>query len=225
MMGKRLSVWLLWGWAALLAGDITGTVKVVDRKGDGLDLSENPVIVYLDGYRREVPPELKNRNFQMDTQKKQFLPRAMVIPVGATITFTNFDPIIHNVFSVSGKNRFDGGTFKKGEVTRKTFEFPGLVRVYCNVHHQMNAVILICDNPFFTYADKDGRYTLKNVPKGRYKLTGLHRVAGTVTIPVEVEGQGTTTQADLEVELKTKKLKRHLNKLGQPYKRERTKRY
>jgi hypothetical protein len=43
------------------------------------------------------------------SKKKRFDPRLTVVPAGTTVDFPNLDPIFHNVFSVSEKNRFDLG--------------------------------------------------------------------------------------------------------------------
>ena len=71
------------------------------------------------------------------------------------------------MFSVSGENRFDLDLYKRPKSKSWTFQTPGVVRVYCNIHPQMSAVVLVRDNPYFTTAAADGSFTLEGVPAGR----------------------------------------------------------
>ena len=88
----------------------------------------------------------------MTMKGKAFLPRVTVVPVGSTVDFPNEDPIFHNVFSVSGENRFDLDLYKRPKSGSWTFQAPGLVRVYCNIHPQMSGVVLVRDNAYFVHA-------------------------------------------------------------------------
>src|SRR6185503_5717855 len=110
---------------------------------------------------------------------KEFQPRITVVGVGTTVEFPNEDPIFHNAFSVSGENRFDLDLYKRPKTGAFTFQKPGVVRVYCNIHPQMSAVVLVRDNPFFTRAAADGSFAIEGVPAGRYTLTAWHDKAGT----------------------------------------------
>jgi len=209
---------------ATWAGDLTGTVTLLNARGRPTDLGKGQVIVFVDGLQERFSQESIAKAYQMDTLNKQYDPQLMVIPKGATVTFTNFDPILHNIFSVSGKNRFDAGLFRENETTRHTFLFPGLVRIYCNVHHDMNALIYVTDNPYFAFADADGRFRIPGVPAGTITLKALHRVAGETVATVVVDEQGETL-VNLELHAQSKRLKRHLDKEGKPYRKRKDNRY
>ena len=71
---------------------------------------------------------------EMKSEQKRFAPRAIVLRKNGTVQFPNVDAIYHNVFSVSGANRFDLGLYRSGVAKERKFEDPGLVRVYCNIH-------------------------------------------------------------------------------------------
>ena len=73
----------------------------------------------------------------MSTRRKQFVPRVLPITAGSTVRFPNEDPILHNAFSTSPDNKFDTGQYGTGPGSVQTFTKPGLVKVYCNVHHSM----------------------------------------------------------------------------------------
>lgn len=108
-----------------------------------------------------APVEVPQQLFEMRTRGKQFEPQTLAIPVGATVRFPNSDPILHNVFATGGRNGFDLGFYGKGAGRSHTFEHPGLVRVYCNVHHQMVGYILVLDTPHVVRPDAQGRYRLQ----------------------------------------------------------------
>ena len=99
----------------------------------------------------------------MSTRRKQFLPRVLAIGAGESVRFPNEDPILHNVFSQSPDNAFDTGQYGRGEGKTTRFDKPGLVRVYCNVHHSMVGHILVLDTPHFTRPSSDGRFRLTDV--------------------------------------------------------------
>ncbi len=208
--------------SALLAGDIHGEVVVKDRKGKPQNLAKDPVVVFVEGLTAAIPAAATAEQYVMNTVRKQFTPRVMAVPKGATVRFPNSDPIIHNVFSVSGKNRFDAGRYSRGEGAEHTFRYPGVARIYCNVHHHMNAIIYVVDNPFFTTADAGGRFTLTGLPDGEYTIAAFHRLAGKTSRRVLVSGGEVEVQ--LELTIKRRRLKPHRNKEGKPYKR-RSKRY
>ena len=50
------------------------------------------------------------------------------------------------------------------------FAKPGLVNVYCDIHSNMSAYILVFNHPFFALTEPDGRYSIARVPPGTYTL-------------------------------------------------------
>ena len=153
------------------------------------------------------------------TVRKEFVPRVLTVPVGTMVRFPNQDAILHNVFSVSGKNRFDLGLYRRGDGKEHTFEHPGVVRVFCNVHHSMVAYVLVVDTPFFTSPDTAGSFYLGDLPEGPGTLTVWHERAEPFTRRLTLPLDG-----PLEVALAVSKprVPRHTNKFGKPYKRRRS---
>src|SRR5207302_9730738 len=88
-------------------------------------------------------PKTAPVKFQMVTRGKMVIPHVLAIPVGSTVDFPNDDPISHNLFSLSSNNAFDLGLYRRGAGKSQRFDTPGLVNVYCNVHPNMSAVILV----------------------------------------------------------------------------------
>jgi plastocyanin len=152
--------------------------------------------------------------FEITTQRKEFRPRTLVVPVGSTVSFPNQDPILHNVFSVSGANAFDLGLLPKGSGKAATFREPGLVRVFCNVHQAMTAYVLVVDTPHSVSPDATGAFRLTGLPPGPGILSVWHERGEVVTREVTVPAA-----APLIVSLPVSKprVPRHLNKFGKPY--------
>jgi plastocyanin len=131
----------------------------------------------------------------------QFAQSLVIVPRGTTVEFPNDDPDYHNVFSLSRVLRFDLGRYKKSEVPPPavTFPAPGVVRLQCEIHEHMRAVVLVVDSPFCVATDAAGRFTLTGLPPGRYTLraqldektqwaTSITVVAGRTTSATFVDG-------------------------------------
>jgi len=108
--------------------------------------------------------------FRMAQRNKKFEPHLLVIPVGSTVAFPNFDPYFHNVFSLGDTRPFDLGLYQAGKSRSRQFDRPGLSYVFCNIHPQMSAVILTVPSPWYAVSDAAGRFQLRGVPAGDYQL-------------------------------------------------------
>jgi hypothetical protein len=128
-----------------------------------------------------------------------------VLPVlqGTTVEFPNEDDVYHNVFSLSGaagKNGFDLGRYPKGSSKSWTFDRPGTVKVFCHIHSDMTAVVLVLSNPFFTTPDDSHRFTIDDVPEGDYTIVGWHERIRPITHRVHVVA-GQTATVDFNIPL------------------------
>jgi len=164
-------------------------------------------------------PVTEAEEYEIVTVRKEFLPRTLTVPVGSTVRFPNQDVIIHNVFSVSGKNRFDLGLYKRGDGKAATFEQPGVVRVFCNVHHDMVAYILVVDTPHSTSPDFNGNFRLEDLPDGPGTLTVWHERSEPYTRNVTLPLDGPLS---IELSVSKPRVPRHSNKFGKPYARRRS---
>ena len=102
------------------------------------------------------------------------MPRVVSVATGSAVDFPNQDPIYHNVFSVSTTRRFDLGKYPKGQSRSVTFPKAGVVNVYCDIHSDMAAFILVLPNRAFARPRADGSWQLPDVPPGRYTLCWWH---------------------------------------------------
>lgn len=114
-----------------------------------------------------TPPRLSQKD-------QSFVPRVVVVPVGSPVDFPNLDPIYHNVFSLSPVKRFDLGKYPRGQSRRVMFDKPGLVNVYCDIHSDMSAFILVVPNRAFAQPAVEGGFRLPPLPAGRYTVHVWH---------------------------------------------------
>lgn len=205
---------------AAAAGAVELRGRVVLEKGPGdLEQTRGVLVYYLPANDGPRPPiTVPEEPFRIVTVRKEFTPRSLVVPVGATVVFPNQDNILHNVFSLSGANRFDLGLYRRGEGKMATFDAPGVVRIYCNVHHSMVAYVVVVETPFYTIAGADGGFTLSGLPPGRGKLMVWHERSEPREIDLELPR---TDLLDVSLEISKPRIPRHRNKFGKPYSRKR----
>jgi plastocyanin len=122
----------------------------------------------------------------IEQRDRRFSPDLVIIPAGASVAFPNFDPIFHNVFSLSKPKSFDLGNYAKGQTRVVSFPTPGVVAVYCHLHPNMSATIVVAPNRWATHVDGVGNFTLKDVPPGTYTVVAWHKTAGTFLKTVTV---------------------------------------
>jgi plastocyanin len=157
------------------------------------------VVLYLKGV--SVTGPLTLARVQIRQEHESFSPRVVAITRGSTVDFPNFDPYFHNVFSLSGAGTFDLGRYPEGQSRSRQFTRPGIVKVYCHIHSQMSATILVLDHPYFAMAAPDGRFVIPDVPPGEYTLVGWHERVGEQTSRIVVAaGETTTTEVSLPIE-------------------------
>jgi plastocyanin len=123
---------------------------------------------------------------EMEQQNRRFSPDLIVIPAGSPVSFPNFDPIFHNVFSLSKAKSFDLGNYSKGQTRMVTFPKAGIVAVYCHLHPNMAATIVVTPNRWGARADAAGQYVLADVPPGKYTVVAWHKNGGTFRKTIEV---------------------------------------
>jgi len=126
-------------------------------------------------YVEHVRPDAATDSVPSLAQRDQsFAPRVVVVETGGQVAFPNLDPLYHNVFSVSPIRRFDLGKYPRGQSRRVTFPRPGVVNVYCDIHADMSAFVVVLDGAAWTRPDADGRFALGELPPGTHVLHWWH---------------------------------------------------
>ena len=135
----------------------------------GTDKEDAGVIVWAEPVSGKAPFKKPAANPKVVQQNKMFVPHVLAVQTGTTVEFPNLDPLYHNVFSYSRAKRFDLGRYEQGKSKSITFDNPGVVDVFCEIHENMRAYILVLDSPWFTRLDEDGAFSL-DVPAGKYRV-------------------------------------------------------
>jgi plastocyanin len=157
------------------------------------------VVVYLKNVKYTGP--LPTSHAEIRQEHETFLPRVLAITRGSTVDFPNDDPFFHDVFSLSSAATFDLGHYPPGQSRAQKFMKAGLVKLYCHIHSQMSASILVLDHPYFTVPNLDGSFTLPNIPAGHYTIVGWHERIGERAGTVDVEaGRAASVKLSLPVE-------------------------
>ena len=190
---------------------VSGTVSVQTNSP-----AAGAAVVYAQPLDRA--PAAVTGHFTLAQRQKTFQPGILGVPAGSTVDFPNQDAIFHNVFSLSSPSPFDLGLYRAGVSKSRVFREPAVYRVFCNIHPQMSAVIVVSPTPYVTSTDRDGRYTL-TLPPGRYRLTATTGRSTPVTREIVV---GTSAIASDAIVIDERALAEtpHTNKFGKPYPKE-----
>jgi plastocyanin len=153
-----------------------------DSEVDPLAFERSRVVVYLEGrFPQPLPANQLPVNqavAKMEQKNRRFFPEVLVIQAGSQVSFPNLDPVFHNIFSLSAAKTFDLGNYSKGDTRVVTFSEPGIVYVNCHLHSNMAATIVVAPNRWYSMADRDGKFTLRDVPSGKYTIVAWHKAAG-----------------------------------------------
>lgn len=199
MKKTLVSLWLVVAAQTVFAGDITGMVRAQPKAGvennsatggaydskkfkfvPRVDYAQmREFVVFIEGNVGASSAPATNlvtvTTSRVAQKGAQFAPHILPVMAGTTVEWPNNDDIFHNVFSISDAKNFDLDLYKGNPPEKRvTFDQAGKVDVYCSIHANMNCIVLVLENPYFASTDKDGNYTIKNVPAGKYKLKAWH---------------------------------------------------
>jgi plastocyanin len=189
-------------------GSVRGVVEVTRLAG----VPASDVLVYLVGFAEQAAPTA----VEVRQVGKHFIPDLVAVTAGGSVTFPNGDPFLHNVFSPTSQRTVDLGSYKHGDSRSRTFPTSGVVDVYCNIHPEMSATLVVLPNTRFVFADKAGHFQIDHVPAGTWTAFAFsRRAARPVSTKVTVGADGA-----VDIAFKLDEVQReftHKNKYGETY--------
>jgi plastocyanin len=174
---------LLPAWCA----NVGGTVVLVDSRDPEVRRHNDysGVVLWLEpagprtSDRESMAAPARARMLQKD---KHFSPHVLAVQVGAVVDFPNDDLIFHSAFSNYSGEIFDLGLYRPQSSKTVVFKRPGIVRIFCNIHPAMSAVVAVLDTRWFTVTEKSGAWHIRNVPPGEYQFHVYHERASDQTL-------------------------------------------
>ena len=204
------------------AATLSGTVQLKDSREPKVKKNREASGVVLWLTAKETPSvKASPLKAQILQRNKRFEPHVLPIYTGGIVTFPNLDPIFHNAFSNYDGKVFDLGLYPPGQTRSVRFDRPGVVRLFCNIHATMSAIIVVVNTPYFGSSQAGGRWEIKDVPPGDYLLSIFHErstaeVLKALERPVRLPGAGVELSPILISE-SGYETKPHANKHGMPY--------
>jgi len=164
-----------WVTAASLAETsvVTANVTVARANGSPRTDTDNGIVVWLTPIPAQPAPVTRRNDAvrpRIVQKNKRFETRLLAVEVGSTVDFPNKDPFFHNVFSLFDGRKFDLGLYEAGANRSVKFDKAGICYIFCNIHSQMSAVVVVVDTPYFVKMDMPGEFRIEELPYGRYQL-------------------------------------------------------
>ena len=166
--------------------NLRGTAPPVAQSADALNEFDR-MVVLLEGGSPSPKSPVKAI---LDQRNERFEPEIVIVPTGSTVEFPNWDPIFHNVFSLSRTQAFDLGFYPQGQSRTVKFNHPGIVQVYCHIHAGMYAAIIVTSTPWYAQPSADGNFSWNDVPAGHYRFSAWHKIAGLFRTAIDVPESG-----------------------------------
>ena len=131
--------------------------------------------VYVSLHPLDFKPSFeKSSKVNIRQHEKTFIPCVTAVTVGSTVYFLNDDEFFHNVYSLTRGSRFNIGRRPSGNSYPQKIKKKGVIKLSCDIHAEMRAVILSYDTPYFQKLDGNGNFEFKNLPDGRYRIEVYH---------------------------------------------------
>lgn len=145
-------------------------------------------LIYLTPLDKKAVPAAAAKTHSIKMRKKMFSPQILSIVRGDTVIFPNDDPFTHSIYSLS-QGGFDLGSYRKNAGRSQQFNRVGVYKIFCNVHASMSAFILVSPSKWHGISNKQGEFSIPNVPAGRYKIFAWNNL-GELEQEIRVDNSG-----------------------------------
>jgi plastocyanin len=153
---------------------LTGSVNLIRANGSPRTDSDTGIVVWLTPVPKRALPPAADRSAPVRPtivqRNKRFETRLLVVEVGTTVDFPNKDNFFHNVFSLYDGKKFDLGLYEAGKTKHVQFNRAGVCYIFCNIHSQMSAVVVVVESPYFVKLTAPGEFRIPELPLGQYEL-------------------------------------------------------
>lgn len=156
---------------------VKGNIKINGKKPGPNTL------VFLETKSKLRSANQKSQKLTIRQSGLQFNPQHSVIQAGSTVTFSNEDREVHNIFSKSLSNQFNLGAMASGSLKTVKFTQAGPVVLRCNMHKDMIGTLFVVPNGHYTKPDTNGDYQFDNIKSEGY----IMQVWDPMLAPDEVE--------------------------------------
>src|SRR6266852_4419270 len=149
--------------------------KLLVSKGGGV---KNAVVMVLAVSRGKAMPAAA-QNAEIDQKKCEYTPHVQVMAVNTEISLKNSDPVLHNIQFFRGDDSlFNIAQPVQGQVNKHLMDKAGTIYVECAVHGWMQGQVLIVDNPYYAVTDENGKFSITDLPPGKYRVRIWHEYVG-----------------------------------------------
>jgi plastocyanin len=185
-------------------GKDTQVCGTADRESEKLIVNKtgslkNAVVIVEVVKRGKAMPSAA-QNAEIDQNKCEYLPHVQVMAVNTEIALRNSDPILHNIQFFQGDNSlFNIAQPVQGQVNKRKLEKAAAIFVQCAVHGWMQANVIVVDNPYYAVTDENGKFSITDLPPGKYQVKIWHEYVGEMTSEVTVTAK---TETALNTDLK-----------------------
>jgi plastocyanin len=203
--------------AAAENGTVRGTIRVLHHAENDPDSGD--VVVWLTPLSPGAPAA-PGPTARLMQKNKKFVPHVVAVTQGTQIEFPNQDLFFHNVFSIHQGKTLDLGLYESGAARKIRFSQPGVSYIFCNIHPQMSAAVVVLKTRFFAVSDMDGNFQISHVPPGRYKLSVWYDLAAESELTAqdkEIDVAAGNNDLDRIVLHSSDVPQEHPNKDGEPY--------
>jgi plastocyanin len=225
-----MSIWKQAKWLAAIAAlvaavtcyaqDIMVTGRI-EPEGAAKTSSASSSVVWLVPVAGSADSPVAPMHAVLAQKNKMFDPHLLVVTRGSSVEFPNRDPWFHNVFSLFNGKRFDLGLYEAGTSRTVHFDRVGISYIFCNIHPEMSAVIVVLPTQYFAVPNKQGEFSITSVPSGRYTLHVWNENALPATLQTlsrEVQVSDTShSLGTIRVQVTMAASVPHKNKYGQDY--------
>ncbi len=140
------------GWAQ----DVSVTGRLVAEGGKNTS-SASSSVVWLTPLGDAASVPVQPMHAVLTQKNKAFDPHLLVVTKGSSVEFPNKDPWFHNVFSLFNGKRFDLGLYEAGTSRTVHFDREGISYIFCNIHPEMSAVVVVLPTRVFRSAEQTRR--------------------------------------------------------------------